>query len=510
MKGMRILVPLWALLLAACGDGSIQSPDFTSALTGITAQDKATHSSAVTGAAGKTVQFEAIGKYTVPPGSEEDFSTGTVDDASWDSSDATVATIDGDGLATLVSPGTATITAKKSGFESQATLTVTEAEIVTLSIARANDATQTPVTADNLARGTQRAYVSVATLSNGAKAIAPLTTWATSNAANVELAGQADPTATKILSAPSAATPNGISVITASTPGPGASTISANVTITVTGAELQGNLTVQLDPASPIPINSTTQATAYGQYSDGSTQALSNSNGSIAWSSSDETIATVNPTSGLVTTVAEGTTNIVAKLNAGFEPQVTGTRTASTPLLVTGTVCTSPLLAPATVTVTQSALCLLCSVDQPDNLVDASSANYAQANIGVGLLTLSSITVDVHGTQTFPGGPNTNAGFIVGHPAGTLVSAELLAQVTVSTYLGSNPTGDTSSDSNPLTLDLLGTTLIGNNDQALISIASTKSFDSLRLTYNGGLLTALSGLQIYSACGTTAPPAATP
>lgn len=508
MKGMRILVPLWALLLTACGDGSIQSPDFTAVLKGLQVQDRATSSSTVTAAAGTTVQFDAIGQFSTPPGSETDTAAQKVD-ASWESTDVNVATIDGDGLATAVAPGVATITASKGDFTATATLTVTEAQVVSLSIIRTGDASQTALSSDTIPKGGQRSYTAIATLTNGAKVVNPTTSWTSSVPTAVQADSPADPTPTKVFKSPSSATDGAVSVIEASSPAPNNTTIRASLPVTVSGATLTGALQVRLNPASPIPINSSTTATAFGTYSDGSVSPISNS--SIDWTTGSDTLATVDANGKVTTKTVEGTVDIIATLKNGAEPQIVGSaRTASTPLLITGAVCTSPLLAPAQVTVTTSPLCLLCNVDSPDNLVDADSSNYAQANIGVGLLTLSSITIDVKGTTTFPGGPNTNAGFIVGHPAGQLLSAELLSQVTVATYLDANQVGESNSDTNPLQLDLLGITLIGNNEQALLSIASAAPFNSLRLTYNGGLLTALSGLQVYSACGTTAPPAATP
>jgi hypothetical protein len=505
MKGMRFLVPLWALVLTACGSGSVQSPDFTSELKGLNAQQAVTGSTTATAAAGQTVQFEAVGLYTTPPGSDSDTKQDTTS-ADWSSADPTVATIDSNGLATAVSPGTTTILAAKGDFKGQATLIVTEAAVVSLAIARADDTTQTGLTSDTIPRGSQRVYSAIATLSNGAKVPAPAS-WFSSNEAAVLLSPTPpDPTATKVLTVPSNAAVGDASVVTASTTGFNNQTIQATLSITVSGATLTGALKVTLNPASPIPINSSTQATATGTYSDGSTAPVANS--SIAWTTSTPSIATVDGNGKVTTLTTQGTTDVTATLLTGSEPQVVGAgRTASTSLLVTGTVCTSPLLDPAQVTTTISPLCIGCSLDQPDNLVDASPDNYAQANITVGLLTLSSVSVDVQGTTLFPGGANTNAGFIVGHAAGQLVAAELLSQVTLTTLLNGQPTTDTTSTSNFLVLDLLGASLIGGSDQALLSVASTKPFNGLRLTYSGGLLTALSGLQIYSACGTTAPPA---
>lgn len=507
MKGMRIVAPLLALLLSACGDGSVQSPDFTSVLKGLDVQDRATASDVVSAAAGTTVQFDAIGQFSTPPGSDSDIKTDKTE-ASWESTDVNVATIDNNGLATAVAPGVATITATKGDFSATATLTVTAATVTSLTIIRTGDDTQTALTSDTIPRGGQRSYTAIATLTNGSKVINPITYWTSSTAA-VQADSPVDPTPTKVFKALNSATVGDVSVIEASSPAAGNTTIRASLPVTVSGATLTGALTVRLNPASPIPINSSTQATAYGTYSDGTTSPISDT--SIDWTPAPGTspIATVAADGTVTTGQTQGTVDIVATLKANAEPQIVGAaRSASTPLLVTGAVCTSPLLAPAQVSSSTSLLCIGCNLTQPDNLVDANPESYAQANITVGLLALSSISVDVNGTTTYQGGPNTNAGFIVGHPAGQLLSAELLSQVSLTTLFDGNPTVDsTDGTTNPLVVDLLGTTLIGASDQALVSVASTVPFNGLRLTYSGGLLTALSGLQIYSACGTTAPPA---
>lgn len=61
-----------------------------------------------------------------------------------------------------------------------------------------------------------------------------------------------------------------------------------------------------------LPVGENRQFTATGNYSDGSTQYLTQQ---VAWTSADTTIATVTPTMGLAVATGVGTVNITATLN---------------------------------------------------------------------------------------------------------------------------------------------------------------------------------------------------
>jgi hypothetical protein len=67
-----------------------------------------------------------------------------------------------------------------------------------------------------------------------------------------------------------------------------------------------------LNVSSSLGVAALRQFTATGNYSDGSTQYLTQQ---VAWTSENTSIATVTPTMGLVTAVAPGTVNIDATLN---------------------------------------------------------------------------------------------------------------------------------------------------------------------------------------------------
>ena len=94
---------------------------------------------------------------------------------------------------------------------------------------------------------------------------------------------------------------------------------------------------IEISPAHPsIALGYKQSFSATGHYSDGTTQALT----SVQWSSSGKTIATINESTGLATSVAEGGTTITASLNG-----VTG----STSLTVTPAVLQSISVTPQNV-----------------------------------------------------------------------------------------------------------------------------------------------------------------
>jgi Big-like domain-containing protein len=90
---------------------------------------------------------------------------------------------------------------------------------------------------------------------------------------------------------------------------------AAVLTLNATGATLQS---IAVTPASPsIGIGNTLQLTATGTYSDNSTKNIT---GSVTWASSNTLFATIDMTSGLITGVAVGTTQITATLGSVVSP----------------------------------------------------------------------------------------------------------------------------------------------------------------------------------------------
>lgn len=154
------------MLLAGCG--KLQSPDFDATLRSIDITFTPVSGSATaTTAPGSTFQFTAVGRYSTPPGTKfdaqrnvlctdtsTDYCTlGTVDNVVWsvDPSNnpaGAIASINSSGLATGLRRGTATVRARRDGFEATEPLTVDGAVLTSFTItttpAAANGVTSVP------------------------------------------------------------------------------------------------------------------------------------------------------------------------------------------------------------------------------------------------------------------------------------------------------------------------------------------------------------------------------
>lgn len=498
MKGIRSLLALFAIVLSACGDGSVQSPDFTAELIGLQARTS-TGDNTASAAAGRTVQLEAIGTFTTPPGSEAGSEFAPVS-AQWSSSDDNVATVDGNGLVTASTPGIATITATSGGFSDTVSITVTAAVLESLTITLEGDATQTPITSDQIASGTSRRYRAVGVYSDEVRRSLPVD-WSSSDPQTATTTTPVDPTPVKTITVPITATVGDTADITVTSPADDA--ITATMTITVVGAQLQSVEEVVLDPGSPIPVDSSTEATAIGAYSDGEERQIADE--LLDWSSTAPAVATVDA-SGRVSTLAQGSTDILATLKPGAEPQVSGdARSASTPLTVTDAVCTGPLRASAGAVASSEVTlsCLFCSVSDEGNTIDADETSFATMSNTLGLLG-GGTSITVTSPVTIAGG--SNAGFIISNASGAL-NTELAAQLTVTTLLDGTVQDETTL-SNPPVLVLLGIPLTTADplEQALVSVPTSKPFNALRIRYGTGVAIIAGELQVYDSCGTASLP----
>ncbi len=231
-------------------------------------------------AMGLTEQFSATGTYT--DGTTQDLT----DSVAWSSSDTTVATISTAGLATALLTGTSTITATDNGVLGTTTLTVTPAALVSIAL--------TP-DEPSLAMGLTEQFSATGTYTDGTtQDLTSSVAWSSSDttAASISTTGLA----TALLT--------GTSTITATDNG-----VLGTTTLTVTPAAL---VSIALTPDEPsLATGLTEQFTATGTYTDGTTQDLT---GSVVWSSSDTTVATIS-TSGLATALLSGTSTITATDN---------------------------------------------------------------------------------------------------------------------------------------------------------------------------------------------------
>jgi len=222
---------------------------------------------------GTTSQLTATGVYT--DGSNQNIT----ENVTWSSSASGTVSIsnvaDERGLATAVAVGgPVTITATSGAISGTSSLTVTPAVPTALSIS--------PLT-PTIANGTTRQFAASASYSDGSTAsVTASSAWTSSNAgvALVSNAGGSKGLATSVST--------GTTTITASFGG-----FSASTLLTVTNATL---LSISVTPGTPSsPIGFTQRFTARGNYTDASTQDLTNS---VTWTSNNENVALVSNEAG--------------------------------------------------------------------------------------------------------------------------------------------------------------------------------------------------------------------
>ncbi|HET8882161.1 MAG TPA: hypothetical protein VFM56_08305, partial [Solimonas sp.] len=167
----------------------------------------------------------------------------------------------------------------------------------------------------------------------------------------------------------------------------------------------------------------------------------------------------------------------------------------------------------ATIESTLSGLCVTCSASNLGGVIDAQPSTYGHVYLPLTLLN-ASLTVTATAPVPFAGFPaGPSAGFVLAAENGSALTASIGSQIVVQTLKGGKPTGDTSSNPlTPLRLDLLGTSLTGSDGVAAHPVfisKTTKDFDAVQITFNTGLLTALSSYRLYGACAAGPAEAAT-
>jgi len=261
-------------------------------------------------AAGQTKQLAASGVYT--DGSVQDVTS----QATWSSSATNVVTVSATGLATGVSQGTATITAAVGSISGTSNATVGAAVLSSITV--------TPSSA-SVAAGETQAFAANAIFSDGSQTdITSSVTWSSSatGIATVDVTGLATGVA------------SGSASITATS-----GTVSGSASLTVTAAKLTS---IDISPdGDSIPVGGQDQLLLTGTFSDGTTQTITNA----TWSSSDSTLASVDPNTGLVTGVADSGGNAVT-----ITAQAGGF-TNTTTIFVTSAVAESIFITPATVSI---------------------------------------------------------------------------------------------------------------------------------------------------------------
>lgn len=249
-------------------------------------------------AIGFTEQFTSVGIFS------DNSNQILTDDAtcSWSSSNTGVATISNasgsEGLASPVGVGTTTITHTCGAISGSTTLTITSATLLGITITPTNP---------TIANGTYNQFTATGTFSdNTSMNITDQVTWSSGNTgvATISNASGSEGYASSVGA--------GNTTITATHVSSGK---SASTTLTVTNATLSS---ISITPTGAVAIGYGTkqQFTAVGDYSDGSTQTITDL---VTWSSGNTSIATISNAAGSngeAVSISAGTTNITATLGA--------------------------------------------------------------------------------------------------------------------------------------------------------------------------------------------------
>lgn len=517
MKILKLLVAAGGLGLAACGGDSLQSPDFTPALAGLTLTSNAEvdDTTATTPAdyklpIGARASLDVVGTFTLPPGSDDEF---------FDEQTEASLAVTPDGIASIengelvgITTGVVTVTATKTDditdetFSSQITFRITPVELVSIAIDPS-----APVT---ISEFQTQSYRAIGTFTDDSTR-AVSATWTDQGAVDI-LTFSPNPGA-----------------ITEATPIPGSAGSSttiratavdntdliAEVTISINTVTLDGIASVTCTPDT-IGEGETSMCVANGEFSDGSSGAVPDN--LVTWDSANEDAATIDANGDALGVNGGQTTLITATLSSPAD-------SASTTLTVTDARCTTPLLGSAgDFTVPAMSLsstagtgagtpfsmtCLICDVVNPENVIDGELATFGQLSITLGLLN-PAVTLATNGSTTYPVG--TPVGFVVAQPAGQLLSAELLSTLTITTLDSAGNPLESAGRAQPtfpvpgvpLNATLLG--MIGGQEAVLFSFTpTTDAFTGLALTFDGGVVSALPAVNVFQACA-TADPAATP
>ena len=239
---------------------------------------------------GRTLQFTAIGSYS-------DNSTAALPNSSitWTSTDITKATIDSTGLATAGAIGTPTISAAHVGVApGTTTLTVTAATLTAITISAPTAGLNLPAGRTTVNPFTAQGLYSDSTTAN----ITTQVTWSSSLTTKATI-GASTGLATGIAVGTTDIT---ASFVTA------AGTIPSNtLPLNVTAPEVASFTISPLNPS--VPKGLTTQFTASGTYSDGSTGTITTL---VTWNSGTPAVASIISNTGVATGLIAGSSTIIS------------------------------------------------------------------------------------------------------------------------------------------------------------------------------------------------------
>jgi trimeric autotransporter adhesin len=299
-----VFVAVIAVVMAGCGGGGSSS---SKAPVPAVLQSIQITPGAASIASGVAQQFKATGLYS------DNSSKDLTNSATWSSSNTGTASISSAGMAVAKAQGSATITASYSGVTGSTTLTVNAAALAALLV--------TPASA-SLPIGTTVQLSANGTFTDGStKDMTASVQWTSANPSAVVINANST-------SGLAMAMALGAATVTAAS-----GNISSSASVTATSAIVQS---IAITPLTiSIAQGTTTQFTAIGTFSDGSTQNIT---GAVQWSSGNLAVAgiNVNGAPGLALGVAAGNTAITATSGGVFSnATVTVTNATATSIAVT-------------------------------------------------------------------------------------------------------------------------------------------------------------------------------
>jgi trimeric autotransporter adhesin len=375
-----LMVAIFLAALVACGGGSSSgSGGNPPTLTALTVTPTSTSV-----AVGTSKQFTATGKFS--DGSSSNLTTSV----QWTSSNASIAFVGTNGMATGAAVGSSIITASSGSMNASATLNVTNQGASLKAITISPTAVSLPV-------NTAQQFTATGSYSDGSsRDITLLATW-TSSALS---------TATVTSSGLVQGINAGSVTISASAGG-----VKQTTTITVTAP------TISFISVSPdgltLPIGINQQYIATATYTDGTSQDLVSG---VAWNSSSTSVATING-SGLAMTTAAGTTTIQATVGA-FTDSVT--------LTVVNAHLSSISVTPSPVTIAAGTRQQFAATGIFDDgsTQTLTSVSWSSSTPGVVTVDSSGLAAGVAGGT---GSVNATVGSITGSAAITVTGASLVS-----------------------------------------------------------------------------------
>ena len=493
-------------------------------------------------ALGTLQQFSATGTYT--NGSTKVITTFV----SWSSSTPAVATVGSSGVASSQSVGSATITATSGSISGTATLSVTPAALVSITVMPlsptvpkglsqqfAATGTYTDGTSQNLTSSVQwkssnPSIVTVNSLGDGF-AVSSGNAQVIATAAATGIFGQSTITVSPAALASIAVTPpnssgalgtaqqfaatgtytdgstqdltasalwrsSNTTVATIGASGQASTKAAGLTTISATSGSIVGStnwtvtqatlVSIAVTPAIPsLPLGETQQFTATGTFTDGSIQDITNT---VKWSSSDSTAATISmtsPTRGLAQALATGATVITASLS-GISGNTT--LTVSPAVIVSIAVAPSPLSFAKGTTQQLSAVATYSDNSTKDitNTATWSSANDTIASVS----TSGAATAVKVGTTTITAASSGVTGAI-----SVQVTPAVLASIAISPSSVSIPMGTTQqftatgTYSDGSTQDLTASVQWTSSDATVATISMATSTIGLATSVGTGTAT---------------------